>query len=111
VAHAGPKGKNNPEPTALKFFHPPLFPFPVWNKFPPLTPWRLGGFGNFCKKNSSFQLPYQRPSSSADGTRELFNGSNGSASLVNCTRKKNFAKIAKTTTHPPGKIFFSSAIY
>jgi len=26
-----------------------------------LTPWRLGGFGNFCKKNSSFQLPYQHP--------------------------------------------------
>jgi len=40
----------------------------------PLTPWRLGGFGDFRKKNSRFQLPYQRPSSSADCARELFNG-------------------------------------
>jgi len=24
-----------------------------------LTPWRLGGFGDFHKKNSSFRLPYQ----------------------------------------------------
>jgi len=56
----------------------------------PLTPWRLGGFGDFRKKNSSFRLPYQRPSSSADCARELFNGSNGSASLVECTRKKKF---------------------
>jgi len=55
-----------------------------------LTPWRLGGFGDFRKKNSSFRLPYQRPSSSADCARELFNGSNGSASLVDFTRKKNF---------------------
>jgi len=47
-------------------------------------------FGNFCKKNSSFRLPYQRSSSSADCTRELFNGSNELASLVDCTRKKNF---------------------
>jgi len=54
------------------------------------TPWRLGGFGDFRKKNSSFWLPYQRHSSSADCARELFNGSNGSASLVNCTRKKIF---------------------
>jgi len=44
----------------------------------------------FTKKNSSFRLPYQCPSSSADCARELFNGSNGSASLVDCTRKKNF---------------------
>jgi len=55
-----------------------------------LTPWRLGVFGDF-KKNSSFRLPYQRPSSSADCNRELFNGSNRSASLVDCTRKKIFA--------------------
>jgi len=55
-----------------------------------LTPWRLGGFGDFRKKNSSFQLPYQRPSSSTDCARELFNGSNGLASLVDCTRKKIF---------------------
>jgi len=45
----------------------------------------------FSQKNSSFRMPYQRPSSSADCARELFNGSNGSASLVDCTRKKFFA--------------------
>jgi len=45
----------------------------------------------FAKKNGSFRLPYQRPSSSADCTRELFNGSNGSASLVDCTWKKIFS--------------------
>jgi len=45
---------------------------------------------DFGLKNSSFRLPYQRPSSSTDCTRELFNGSNGSASLVDCTRKKIF---------------------
>ena len=56
-----------------------------------LTPWRLDGFGDFCKKNSSFRLPYQRPSSYADCARELFNGSNGSASLVDCTQKIIFA--------------------
>jgi len=44
----------------------------------------------FAKKPSSFRLPYQRPSSSADCARELFNGSNGSASLVDCTREKIF---------------------
>jgi len=49
------------------------------------------GFGDFRKKNSSFQLPYQRPSSSAHCARELFSGSNGSASLVVCNRKKFFA--------------------
>jgi len=42
---------------------------------------------DFGLKNSSFRLPYQRPSSSADCARELFNGSNGSASLLVCTRK------------------------
>ena len=36
----------------------------------------------------SFRLPYQCPSSSADCARELFKGSNGSASLVDCTPKK-----------------------
>jgi len=41
-------------------------------------------------KNSSFWLPYQRPSSSVDCARELFKGSNRSASLVDCTRKKFF---------------------
>jgi len=49
-----------------------------------------GGFSDFHKTNSSFQLPYQHPSSSAGCTRELFNGSNGSASLVHCTQKKIF---------------------
>jgi len=50
-----------------------------------------GWFWRFSQKNSSFRLPYQRPSSSADCARELFNSSNGSASLVDCTRKKFFA--------------------
>jgi len=44
----------------------------------------------FRLKDSSFRLPYQRPSSSADCARELFKDSNGSASLVDCTRKKFF---------------------
>jgi len=35
-------------------------------------------------------LPYQRPSFSVDCARELFKGSNGSASLVDCTRKNFF---------------------
>jgi len=39
-------------------------------------------------KTSSCQLPYQQPSSSTDCDRELFKGSNGSASLLVCTRKK-----------------------
>jgi len=37
---------------------------------------------DFGLKNSSFRLPYQRPSSSADCARALFKGSNGSASLL-----------------------------
>ena len=45
---------------------------------------------DFGLKISSFLLSYQRPSSSADCARELFKGSNGSASLVDCTRKKIF---------------------
>jgi len=45
---------------------------------------------NFGLKNSSFRLPYQCPSSSADCARELFKGSNGSAILVDCTRNKLF---------------------
>ena len=45
---------------------------------------------DFGLKNSSFQLRYQRPSSSADCTRELFKSSNGLASLVDCTWKKLF---------------------
>ena len=55
-----------------------------------LTLLELPGFDDFRKKNSSFRLPYQRPSSSADCARELFSSSNGSASLVDCTRKKIF---------------------
>jgi len=43
---------------------------------------------DFNLKNSSFRLPYQRPSSSADCARELFKGSNGSASQLDCTPKK-----------------------
>ena len=42
---------------------------------------------DFGLKNSSFRLPYQRPSSSTDCARVLFKGSNGSASLAECTQK------------------------
>ena len=45
---------------------------------------------DFVLKNSSFRLPYQHPSSSADCARELFKGANASASLAHCTRKKIF---------------------
>jgi len=45
---------------------------------------------DFGVNNSSFRLPYQCPISSADSARELFKVSNGSASLVDCTRKKKF---------------------
>ena len=41
-------------------------------------------------KNSSFRLPYQRPSSSAICARELLNGSKESARLVDYSRKKIF---------------------
>ena len=41
-------------------------------------------------KTSSFRLRYQHHSSAANCARELFKGSNGSASLVNCTLKKFF---------------------
>jgi len=44
----------------------------------------------FRPKTSSFRLPYQRHSSSADCTRELFKGSNASPSLLVYTRKKIF---------------------
>jgi len=48
--------------------------------------WRtIYSYFNFGLKNSSFRLPYQCPSSSADCARELFTGSNGSASLLDCT--------------------------
>ena len=58
----------------------------------PLNTLAYGWFWRFSQKKSSFRLPYQCPSSSADCARELFNGSNGSASLVDCTQKKNFAR-------------------
>jgi len=44
----------------------------------------------FQPKKQQFSVALQHPSSSADCTRELFKGSNGSASLVDCTRKKIF---------------------
>jgi len=57
-----------------------------------LTLWELG-YDIFVlwfqPKTSSCQLPYQRPSSFADCTRELFKGSHKSDSLLDCT-KKNF---------------------
>ena len=43
---------------------------------------------DFGLKNSSFRLPYQCPCSSTDCAGELFMNSNGSASLIDCTRKK-----------------------
>ena len=55
-----------------------------------LNTFRAAWFRQFSQKNSTFRLPYQCHSSSADCARELFSGSNGSASLVDCTRKKNF---------------------
>jgi len=45
---------------------------------------------NFGLKNSSFWLPYQHPSSSTNCARELFKGSNGLTSLVDCSRKNFF---------------------
>ena len=51
---------------------------------------RAAWFWRFSQKNSSFRLPYQCPSSSAHCAGELFSGSNGSASLVDCTWKKFF---------------------
>ena len=45
-------------------------------------------------KTSSCQLPYQHPSSSADCARELFKGSNGSDSLLDCTRKNFWLRVA-----------------
>jgi len=51
---------------------------------------------DFGLHNSSFWLPYQRPSSSTDCARELFKGSNRSASLVDCTKKKFFCRFFVT---------------
>jgi len=47
-------------------------------------------YNRFWPKNSSFRLPYQHHSSSADCARELLNGSNSSAHLLVCTRTKIF---------------------
>ena len=71
------------------------------SKYECIVPWqarclRLGSrptvysYLDFGLKKSSFRLPYQRPSSSTDCARELFKSSNGSASLVDCTRKIYF---------------------
>ena len=49
---------------------------------------------NFGPKTSSFQLPYQRHSSSANCARELLNGSNGLAILLVCTWKKFLVGVA-----------------
>ena len=54
-----------------------------------LNTFRAAWFRRFSQKNSSFRLRYQCPSSSVHCARELFSGSNGSASLVDCTRKKS----------------------
>jgi len=70
-----------------KFWHLPLFKivgFAFENRS------TIHSYFDFGLKNSSFRLPYQRHSSSADCARELFKGSNGSANLVDCTRKKTF---------------------
>jgi len=45
---------------------------------------------DFWHKTSSFRLLYQRHSSSADCTRELFKNLNGSASLLVCTLENFF---------------------
>jgi len=55
-----------------------------------INTFRATWFQRFSQKKSSFRLPYQCPSSSAHCARELFSGSNGSASLVDCSRKKIF---------------------
>jgi len=55
-----------------------------------LTLWELAYdifVPRFQPKNRSFRLLYQRPSSSADCARELFNGSNRSASLLDALQK------------------------
>jgi len=61
----------------------------VWIAFY-LNTFRAAWFCQFSQKNSSFQLPYQRLSSSTHCARGLFSGLNGSASLVDCNRKKIF---------------------
>ena len=63
------------------------------NTFRLLTLWELVYeyiIPGFRLKTSSFRLPYQCRSSSTDCARELFKGSNGSASLLLCILKKIF---------------------
>ena len=67
------------KPKCINFYFLTLWE-PAYNIFVP----------RFWPKNSSFRLPHQRHSSSADCARELFKGSNGSASLLVCTWKKIF---------------------
>ena len=58
-----------------------------------LTLWELGYNKSVLwnrPKTSSCLLPYQHHSSFADCARELFKGSNGSASHLVCTRKSFF---------------------
>jgi len=57
----------------------------------------IHSYFDFGLKNSSFRLPYEFPSSSADFVRELFKGSSGSASLIDCTRKKFFGSTRFVT--------------
>jgi len=63
------------------------------NFFWSLTLWELAYnifVLRFRPKKQQFSVAYQRSSSSADCTRELFNGSSGLTSLIDCTQKKNF---------------------
>jgi len=50
----------------------------------------MGVVLRFQPKRQQFLVALPTPSSFADCARELFKGSNGSASLVDCTRKKIF---------------------
>ena len=81
------KGKGDTKMSKWMSIYAYIEPFNLWNciESRPTT----YSYLDIGLKNSSFRLPYQRPSSSADCARELFNGSNRSASLVDCTRKKS----------------------
>jgi len=64
-----------------------------WKNMQCLTLWELLDeyvVPGIQPKTSSFQLLYQRHSSSADCARELFKGSNGSDSLLVCNGKNFF---------------------
>jgi len=58
---------------------------------PPCNTLASGWFWRFSQKKQQFSVALPTRSSSVNCARELFNGSNGSASLVDCTRKKIFA--------------------